>query len=120
MAEESPLDLGSAREVFEESQDFTIGIEEEFSILDPETLDLVDRFEDFRRAAEGDPDLDGSLAGELIASEVEVRSGRDRRRTARPRRNRGRRRCPTRRSPAPASRPPGGSGVLRAHGEGRE
>ncbi|MFM8520125.1 MAG: YbdK family carboxylate-amine ligase [Solirubrobacterales bacterium] len=76
MAEESPLDLGAAREVFEESQDFTIGIEEEFSILDPETLDLVDRFEDFRRAAEGDPDLEGSLAGELIASEVEVRSGR--------------------------------------------
>ena len=76
MAEESPLDLGGARDVFEESQDFTIGIEEEFSILDPETLDLVDRFEDFRRAAEGDTDLDGSLAGELIASEVEVRSGR--------------------------------------------
>lgn len=76
MAEESPLDLGGAREVFEESRDFTIGIEEEFSILDPETLDLVDRFEDFRRAAEGDTDLDGSLAGELIASEVEVRSGR--------------------------------------------
>lgn len=76
MAEESPLDLGGAREVFEESRDFTIGIEEEFSILDPETLDLVDRFEDFRRGAEGDPDLDGSLAGELIASEVEVRSGR--------------------------------------------
>ena len=76
MAEESPLDLGGARDVFEESRDFTIGIEEEFSILDPETLDLVDRFEDFRRAAEGDTDLDGSLAGELIASEVEVRSGR--------------------------------------------
>lgn len=76
MAEESPLDLGAAREIFEASRDFTIGIEEEFSILDPESLDLVDRFEDFRAAADGDPELGDSLAGELIASEVEVRSGR--------------------------------------------
>lgn len=76
MAEETPLDLERAREVFDASTDFTIGIEEEFSILDPESLDLVDRFEDFRAAAEGEPALDGSLAGELIASEVEVRSGR--------------------------------------------
>lgn len=76
MAEETPLDLERAREVFDASTDFTIGIEEEFSILDPESLDLIDRFEDFRAAAEGDQALDGSLAGELIASEVEVRSGR--------------------------------------------
>ena len=76
MAEESPLDLGAARETFESSRDFTIGIEEEFSILDPETLDLVDRFEDFREAADADAVLGDSLAGELIASEVEVRSGR--------------------------------------------
>jgi len=76
MAEESPLDLGAARETFEAATDFTIGIEEEFSILDQESLDLVDRFEDFRAAADGDPELSDSLAGELIASEVEVRSGR--------------------------------------------
>lgn len=76
MTGDSALDLGTAREAFEGSTDFTIGIEEEFSILDPDTLDLVDRFEDFRAAAEGDPDLEGSLAGELIASEVEIRSGR--------------------------------------------
>jgi carboxylate-amine ligase len=76
MTGHSALDLGTAREVFEASTDFTIGIEEEFSILDPDSLDLVDRFEDFREAAGRDPDLDGSLAGELIASEVEIRSGR--------------------------------------------
>lgn len=70
------LDLGTAREAFEASTDFTIGIEEEFAILEPDSLDLVDRFEDFREAARLDPDLDGSLAGELIASEVEIRSGR--------------------------------------------
>jgi carboxylate-amine ligase len=70
------LDLGTAREAFEASTDFTIGIEEEFAILEPDSLDLVDRFEDFREAARLDPDLDGSLAGELIASEVDIRSGR--------------------------------------------
>ena len=35
------LDMNRAREVFEDSEDFTVGIEEEFQILDPETLDLV-------------------------------------------------------------------------------
>ncbi len=76
MKADSALDLGTARETFEASTDFTIGIEEEFSILDPATLDLVDRFEDFLAAANGNQVLDGSLAGELIASEVEIRSGR--------------------------------------------
>ena len=76
MTGDSALDPGTAREVFEGSTDFTIGIEEEFSILDPDTLDLVDRFEDFHAEAGGDPDLEGSVAGELIASEVEIRSGR--------------------------------------------
>jgi len=76
MTGHSALDLGTAREVFEASTDVTSGIEEEFSSLDPDSLDLVDRFEDFREAAGRDTDLDGSLAGELIASEVEIRSGR--------------------------------------------
>ena len=76
MSDSSSLDLGQAREAFEASTDFTIGLEEEFAILDPETLDLVDRFEEFRAAAEGDPLLGDSIAGELIASEVEIRSGR--------------------------------------------
>ncbi|MBK5233292.1 MAG: YbdK family carboxylate-amine ligase [Thermoleophilia bacterium] len=70
------LDLGAAREVFEASQDFTIGLEEEFAIIDPETLDLADRFPELYEAAQADPVLGDSAAGELIASEIEIRSGR--------------------------------------------
>ena len=32
------LDMASVKEAFEASTDFTVGIEEEFAILDPETL----------------------------------------------------------------------------------
>ena len=32
------LDMAKTREVFEASEDFTVGIEEEFAILDSETL----------------------------------------------------------------------------------
>ena len=70
------LDMDRAREVFDGSEDFTIGIEEEFQILDPETLDLVQRFEELRDAAEADPPLAESITGELIASEIEIRSGK--------------------------------------------
>jgi carboxylate-amine ligase len=70
------LDMPRVREVFEESEDFTVGIEEEFQILDPETLDLTSRFEELEAAAVADPTLAASIAGELIASEVEIRSGR--------------------------------------------
>ena len=70
------LDMDRAREVFEDSEDFTIGIEEEFQILDPETLDLAQRFEELRDAAEADPPLAESITGELIASEIEIRSGK--------------------------------------------
>jgi carboxylate-amine ligase len=70
------FDLDRAREVFEESQDFTIGLEEEFAILDPETLDLADRYPELYEAAQSDPVLADSAAGELIASEIEIRSGR--------------------------------------------
>ena len=40
------LDMGRAREVFEASTDFTIGLEEEFAILDPATLELEHAFVD--------------------------------------------------------------------------
>ena len=70
------LDMARAREVFEDSEDFTIGIEEEFQILDPETLDLVQRFEELREAAKADPPLYEAITGELIASEIEIRSGK--------------------------------------------
>jgi len=71
-----PLDLDLAREKFESSQDFTIGLEEEFAILDPRTLELEHRFEDVMAACQEDEVLAESAAGELIASEVEIRSGR--------------------------------------------
>jgi glutamate---cysteine ligase / carboxylate-amine ligase len=70
------LDLDLAREKFESSQDFTIGLEEEFAILDPRTLELEHRFEDVVAACQRDEVLSDSAAGELIASEVEIRSGR--------------------------------------------
>ena len=70
------LDLQSARERFDASTDFTVGIEEEFALCDPGTLGLVSRFEQVRDAAAADPVLAGSIAGELIASEIEIRSGR--------------------------------------------
>ena len=70
------LDLDLARERFETSTDFTIGLEEEFAILNPETLELEHRFEDVYAACEKDEVLAESAAGELIASEIEIRSGR--------------------------------------------
>jgi carboxylate-amine ligase len=70
------LDLDLARERFESSADFTIGLEEEFAILDPSTLGLEHRFEDVFEACRRDDVLADSAAGELIASEIEIRSGR--------------------------------------------
>ncbi len=71
------LDFSTAHESFEDALDGTIGLEEEFAILDPATLDMVPRFEQLRDAAQAsDPVLAASLAGELISSEIEIRSGR--------------------------------------------
>ena len=70
------LDLDLARERFESSTDFTIGLEEEFAILDPATLELEHRFEELYAACQDDEVLAASAAGELIASEIEIRSGR--------------------------------------------
>jgi glutamate---cysteine ligase / carboxylate-amine ligase len=70
------LDLDGARERFESSTDFTVGLEEEFAILDSETLELAHRYEDVKAACDEDEVLGESAAGELIASEVEIRSGR--------------------------------------------
>ena len=69
------LDMGSVREVFEASTDFTVGIEEEFAILDPETLTLDNRFAELQEAAAEDEVLAEAVAGELIQSEIEIRSG---------------------------------------------
>ena len=70
------LDLDRARERFESSTDFTVGLEEEFAIVDPATLELEQRFEDVFAACRKDEVLADSAAGELIASEIEIRSGR--------------------------------------------
>jgi carboxylate-amine ligase len=67
--------LRAAREAFETTEDFTVAVEEEFAILDPETLSLTNRFEELEAAVRG-TELEEHLVGELIASEVEVRTGR--------------------------------------------
>jgi carboxylate-amine ligase len=66
--------LREARERFEEGRDFTLAVEEEFALLDPGSLDMVNRFEDVQAAAAGTT-LEPHLVGELIASEVEVKTG---------------------------------------------
>jgi glutamate---cysteine ligase / carboxylate-amine ligase len=67
--------IRTAREAFDNAQDLTLAVEEEFAIFDPDTLELVSRFEELQAAARGTP-LEEHLVGELIASEVEVRTGR--------------------------------------------
>jgi len=71
------IDLVAAEEAFAASSDCTVGIEEEFAVLDAASLDLVPRFEELRdSAAADDPVLSEAIAGELISSEIEIRSGR--------------------------------------------
>ncbi len=70
------LDLDLARRRFEESTDFTLAVEEEFAILDPDTNRLGSGYERLRAAAERDEVLADSVRGELIDTEIEIRSGR--------------------------------------------
>jgi carboxylate-amine ligase len=65
----------SAFEAYENGTDFTVAVEEEFAILDRDTLELSNRFEELHEAAQG-TQVEEHLVGELIASEVEVRTGR--------------------------------------------
>jgi glutamate---cysteine ligase / carboxylate-amine ligase len=67
--------LALSRESFDAVPDFTVAVEEEFALLDPETLGLVNRFEELQEAAHG-TELETHLVGELIASEIEIRTGR--------------------------------------------
>jgi carboxylate-amine ligase len=67
--------ITSAREAFDGGRDFTVAVEEEFALLDPETLSLVNRFEELKAAA-ASTEFDEFLVGELIASEAEMRTGR--------------------------------------------
>jgi carboxylate-amine ligase len=68
-------DLDQAAETFAQASDFTVGVEEEFSILDPQTLDLVPRYEELHALAEREPSLVDAITGELISSEIEIISG---------------------------------------------
>jgi carboxylate-amine ligase len=71
------IDAARAAEIFADATDFTVGIEEEFAVLDAVSLDMVPRFEELRDAAQAeDPVLAEAIAGELISSEIEIRSGR--------------------------------------------
>ena len=59
---------------FERALDFDLGLEEEFQVLDPETLALAPGFEALRDSA---PErLRGRIAGELLTSEIEVSTPR--------------------------------------------
>lgn len=71
-----PIDLNAARETLDASTDFTVGIEEEFALLDARTLSLVPRFEELARAGEADDVLREAISGELIQSEIEIRSSK--------------------------------------------
>jgi carboxylate-amine ligase len=71
------IDLERAAEIFAAGSDLTVGLEEEFQILDPATLDLAPRFEELRdSAASSAPSLHQHITGELISSEIEIISGR--------------------------------------------
>ena len=65
--------FAEVEERFSSAVDFTIGLEEEFQLLDPASLALVNRFEELRDAARGE--LAEHVAGELISSEIEVDHG---------------------------------------------
>jgi len=67
--------LAQSRDGFEAGTDLTVAVEEEFALLDPETLELTNRFEELNAAAL-QTDLAPNIVGELIASEVEVKTGR--------------------------------------------
>ena len=46
--------LAASKAGFEAVPDFTVAVEEEFALLDPETLGLVNRFEELHSGGEGD------------------------------------------------------------------
>ena len=64
--------LAGVRERFAASTDMTIGIEEEMQILDPDSLELANRFEEFVMAAP--ESLAWHLESELLASEIEFKT----------------------------------------------
>jgi len=69
------LDLDKAAETFAQATDGTVGVEEEFAILDPVTLEMVPRYEQMCEVAQRDRLLHEHITGELISSEIEIISG---------------------------------------------
>lgn len=59
---------------FDNSEDLTVGIEEEFQIIDTGSLELTNSFENLYHAAR--PELGSDVSGELIASEIEIHTGK--------------------------------------------
>jgi glutamate---cysteine ligase / carboxylate-amine ligase len=67
--------LAQSRDAFDAGTDLTVAVEEELALLDPQTLELTNRFEELFAAAQ-ETDLAPNVVGELIASEIEVRTGK--------------------------------------------
>ncbi len=67
--------LAASREGFESGTDLTVAVEEEFALLDPQSLELDNRFEELYAAA-SETEFAEHVVGELIASEIEIRTGR--------------------------------------------
>ena len=67
--------IAQARAQFEAATDFTSRSRRSSRSSIPDSLDLTNRFEEVQAAARGTA-LEAHLVGELIASEVEVRTGR--------------------------------------------
>jgi carboxylate-amine ligase len=67
--------IAFARDAFEHADDLTVAVEEEFALLDSETLELTDRFEELKAAAD-ETEWGEHVVGELIASEIEFKTGR--------------------------------------------
>ena len=63
------IDLAAAEEAFGASSDCTVGIEEEFAVLDAASLDMVPRFEELRdTAAADDPVLTDAISSPAAES----------------------------------------------------
>ncbi|WP_210492634.1 YbdK family carboxylate-amine ligase [Patulibacter sp. SYSU D01012] len=76
MGADAAIDLPAAEAAYAAATDGTVGIEEEFMLLDPRTHDLVPRFEELQARTDEDDLLRTAVAGELIRTEIEIRSGR--------------------------------------------
>ena len=81
----SPTELiAQSREQFEAATDFTVAVEEEFAILDPESLDLTNRFEDVQAAPAARRSRSTSSASSSPLRSKSGLAGRRRSRTSRP------------------------------------